>query len=130
MAYASDSGRKVKLQANAAMVALRYITKKLELYYKMVGWDTANLIKQYYTANQVLRIADESVGERWVEMNKPIMLPNRYGEPEPVYDEDIDPASGEPNEFYLCFFDLEGYEPSIVAAKEKEFRIKFKKDIL
>ena len=98
MAYASDSGRKVKLQQNASMVALRYITKKLELYYKMVGWDVVNLVKQYYTANQALRIADESVGARWIEINKPIELPNpRTGQPEPQWDEDIDPASGEPS---------------------------------
>jgi len=99
MAYASDSGRKVKLQQNASMVALRYITKKLELFYKMIGWDIVNLIKQYYTANQVLRIADESVGQRWIELNKPIMLPNpATGQMEVVFDEDIDPASGEPRE--------------------------------
>lgn len=99
MAYASDSGRKVKLQQNASMVALRYITKKLELFYKMVGWDVVNLIKQYYTANQILRIADETVGQRWIEINRPIMLPNpATGQLEVVYDEDIDPASGEPRE--------------------------------
>jgi hypothetical protein len=97
MAYASDSGRKVQLQQNASMVALRYLTTKLELYYKMVGWDVVNLIKQYYTANQILRISDELVGQRWVELNKPIMLPDSKGQPQPVMDESIDPASGEPN---------------------------------
>jgi len=98
MAYASDSGRKVKLQQNASMVALRYITTKLELYYKMIGWDTVNLIKQYYTANQVLRIADETVGDRWLELNAPLMLPNpSTGEPQIIWEEDLDPASGEPN---------------------------------
>lgn len=97
MAYASDSGRKVKLQANAAMVALRYITKKLELFYKLVGTDIVNLIKQYYTANQVLRVADESVGARWVELNRPIMLPNQFtGIEEPVFDEMLNPETGEP----------------------------------
>jgi len=98
MAYASDSGRKVKLQQNASMVALRYITTKLELYYRMIGWDTVNLIKQYYTANQILRIADEAVGERWIELNKPLMLPNQQGQPEVVYDEELDPETGEPME--------------------------------
>lgn len=98
MAYASDSGRKVKIQQNASMVALRYITTKLELYYKMIGWDVVNLVKQYYTANQVLRIADESAGDRWVEMNKPIVLPNPItGQPQVTWEEDLDPASGEPN---------------------------------
>lgn len=98
MAYASDSGRKVKLQQNASMVALRYITTKLELYYKMIGWDLVNLIKQYYTANQILRIADETVGQRWIELNKPIMLPNSKGQLEPVYDEELDPETGKPLE--------------------------------
>ena len=99
MAYASDSGRKVKLQQNASMVALRYITTKLELYYKMIGWDVVNLIKQYYTANQVLRIADETVGQRWLELNRPIVLPNPItGQPQVQWEEDIDPASGEPTE--------------------------------
>jgi len=98
MAYASDSGRKVKLQANATMVALRYITTKLELYYKMIGWDTVNLIKQYYTANQMLRIADEAVGERWVELNKPLVMPNAQGQPEYVLDEELDPETNEPME--------------------------------
>jgi len=99
MAYASDSGRKVKLQANASMVALRYITKPLELYYKMVGWDVVNLIKQYYTAKQVLRIADEVAGERWIELNTPLMLPNpNTGQLEVVLDEEINPETGEPSE--------------------------------
>ena len=96
MAYASDSGRKVKLQQNSSMVALRYITKKLELFYKLVGWDLVNLVKQYYTAEQILRITDESTGDRWVELNKPLQLPNAQGKMELVWDEDIDPASGEP----------------------------------
>lgn len=98
MAYASDSGRKVKIQQNSAIIALRYITTKLELYYKMIGWDTVNLVKQYYTATQILRIADESVGARWVEINKPLMLPNAQGQPEVVYDEELDPETGEPME--------------------------------
>jgi len=98
MAYASDSGRKVKLQQNASMVALRYITTKLELYYKLIGWDTVNLIQQYFTANQMLRVADESVGERWLELNKPLLLPDPVtGQPSQVWDEDLDPATQEPN---------------------------------
>jgi hypothetical protein len=99
MAYASDSGRKVKLQQNASMVALRYITTKLELYYKLIGWDTVNLIKQYYTATQMLRIADETVGQRWIQLNQPIILPNPMtGQPQYVFEEELDPATGEPME--------------------------------
>lgn len=38
-----------------------------------------------------------------------------------------DSASGEPNEFYIVFFDLEGNEANLISAKEKEFRVKFNK---
>ena len=97
MAYASDSGRKVKLQQNATIMALRYINNRLELYFKMIGWDLVNLIKQYYTATQALRIADETVGDRWVKLNQPLQMPNPMtGQPEYIYDEELDPESGEP----------------------------------
>lgn len=95
MAFASDSGRKVKLQQNASITALRYITTKLETLYQLIGTDITNLIKQYYTANQVLRIADESVGDRWIEINKPLMIDRGMG-PAPVYDEVLNPDTGEP----------------------------------
>lgn len=95
MAFASDSGRKVKLQQNASISALRYITTKLETLYQLIGKDLTSLIKQYYTANQVLRIADETVGDRWIEINKPLMVDFGRG-PAPIYDEVIDPETGEP----------------------------------
>lgn len=74
MAYASDSGRKVKLQQNATTLALRYVTTKVEQMYRLIGWDIVNLVKQYYTANEVLSIADEATGKRWIEINKPIEI--------------------------------------------------------
>jgi len=92
MAYASDSGRKVKLQQGATLMALRYLDVKFDLMYKLIGHDTINLIKQYYTANQILRIADESVGEKWVEINRPIQDP-RNGQP--IFDQVVDPETGE-----------------------------------
>ncbi len=95
MAFASDSGRKVKLQQNASITALRYITTKLEVLYQLIGEDLVNLIKQYYTANQILRIADETVGDRWIEINKPLMIDRGMG-PAPVYDEVLNPETGEP----------------------------------
>jgi len=95
MAFASDSGRKVKLQQNASITALRYITTKLETLYQLIGTDITNLVKQYYTANQILRIADETVGDRWIEINKPLMIDRGMG-PAPVYEEVINPETGEP----------------------------------
>ena len=102
MAYASDSGAKVKLQQNASMVALRYFTSKLEHFYKLLGEDVIFLAKQYYTAHQVLRLTDEYEGDRWVELNRPALIPNGQvdfnGNPimTPVFEEVLDPANGEP----------------------------------
>lgn len=101
MAFASDSGRKVKLQQNASVMALRYITVKLELLYRLIGWDTIHLIQQYFRAFQVLRIADESVGQRWVAVNVPALVPtgrtDQTGMPEmqPVMEAQTDPETGE-----------------------------------
>ena len=71
-AYASDSGRKVKLQQNASIMSLRYNTTKIQQLYKLTGKDILNLIKQYYKANQVINITDKETGERWIEINKPL----------------------------------------------------------
>lgn len=105
MAFASDSGRKVKLQQNATITALRYLTARIEQFYRLLGWDIANLAKQYYTAHQFLRIADESQAQRWVELNKPLQAPTGQVNPETgeqqtdvIFEEVLDPASGEPEE--------------------------------
>lgn len=103
MAYASDSGTKVKLQQNASVVALRYVTSKVESFYRLLGWDIMNLIKQYYTAHDVLRIADTYEGQKWLEINQPLMIPTgninpQTGQPEmrPIYEEVLDPETQEP----------------------------------
>jgi hypothetical protein len=103
MAFASDSGRKVKLQQNATITALRYLTGRVEQFYRLLGWDIANLAKQYYTAHQVIRVADEVVGQRWVELNKPMQVWTGQMDPntgEPImqyeFEEVLDPATNEP----------------------------------
>jgi hypothetical protein len=102
MAYASDSGRKVKLQQNATSLALRYISVRIEQFYRLLGWDLVNLVKQYYTASQVMRIVDESVGERWIALNQPMkMWTGRFdAQGQPVFDlvweEVLDPETNEP----------------------------------
>ena len=104
MAFASDSGRKVKLQQNATVIALRYLTGRIETFYRFLGWDVANLIKQYFTAHQVLRITDEAAGDRWVELNKPMQTftgqMDQQGQPimQTEYEEHLDPATNEPME--------------------------------
>lgn len=102
MAYASDSGRKVKLQQNATIMSLRYITARIESFYELLAYDVAKLSQQYYKAHQVLSITDDITGIRWVELNKPIMeytgqLNPITGEPEqrPVLLPEVDPANGD-----------------------------------
>jgi len=110
MAYASDSGSKVKLQQNASAVAQRYSTSKIENFYRLLGWDILNLVKQYYTAHDVVRVSDGYEGNRWTEINRPAMIPVRdpqtgqpvidpqTGQPQmrPVFEEVKDPATGKP----------------------------------
>jgi len=103
MAFASDSARKVKLQQNSSVVALRYLTSRIETFYRYLGWDIANLIKQYYTAHQILRITDQASGDRWQEINKPLTSFTGQIDPQtgqPVMrlemEEALDPATGKP----------------------------------
>lgn len=104
MAYASDSGRKVKLQQSATIMSLRYITARIESFYKSLAIDVAYLAQQYFRANQFLLLTDAMTGERWVELNKPITMPtgevDDMGQPvqQPILLEVLDPGSREPME--------------------------------
>jgi hypothetical protein len=84
-AYASDSGRKVKLQQNQSIMQLRYLTQRIETFYRNLGNDIVSLVKQYYTATQMFSIVDPIVGERWWLLNKP--MERQVG---------FDPATGQP----------------------------------
>jgi len=101
MAFASDSGRKVKLQQNASIMSLRYITARIEAFYKSLGSDIVRLVSQYYTAHQVLRVSDQLVGARWVELNKPMMEftgeVDQQGQPvmQPILLPEVNPDDGE-----------------------------------
>jgi hypothetical protein len=101
MAFASDSGRKVKLQQNATIMSLRYMTARIESFYVSLGHDIANLVQQYYQANQMLMLADEVVGARWIELHKPMMeFTGQYspdGQPvmQPILLPMTNPADGE-----------------------------------
>lgn len=103
MAYASDSGRKVKLQQNASVVALRYVTSKVESFYRLLGWDIMNLVKQYYTAHDVIRIADTYEGSKWLEINTPLEVPTGQIDTQTgmeqtrlVYEEVLNPEDNKP----------------------------------
>lgn len=103
MAYASDSGAKVRLQQNASMVAQRYSTSKIEQFYRLLGWDVVNLIKQYFTAHDIIRVSDNYQGNKWVELNRPLEIPTGQVNPQTgmeqtrmVFEEVTNPADGKP----------------------------------
>lgn len=101
MAFASDSGRKVKLQQNASIMSLRYVTARIEAFWRSLGEDMAKLVRQYYYASQILMVADEAAGARWVNVNQPMMEytgeMNPDGAPaqQPILFPLTDPGSGE-----------------------------------
>jgi len=103
MAFASDSGRKVKLQQNATIMALRYLTVRIEHFYQLLGQDIAALAKQYFTVDQVLRVADDIVGQRFIQLNKPLEKWSGQIDPEtgqaimePVFEQVFDPEDNKP----------------------------------
>ncbi len=75
MAFASDSGRKVKLQQNATIISLHYLSNRIKEFFQSLGEDMAELIKQYYTAEDVVRIVDNTAADRWVSINQPMEIP-------------------------------------------------------
>lgn len=74
-AYAADSGRKMKLQKNTGVMTLRYLTGPIELQHKSQAILITRLIVQFYTAHQVLRVTDDITGNRYLEINKPMLIP-------------------------------------------------------
>lgn len=104
MAFASDSGRKVKLQQNSTIMALRYLTERIRLMYRLVAEDILGLANQYFTASQVIRVSDELTGQRFIELNKPMEVwtgqTDENGEPimTTMFEQKFDPASQKPLE--------------------------------
>ncbi|RLE28374.1 MAG: hypothetical protein DRJ61_16545, partial [Acidobacteria bacterium] len=74
-AYAADSARKTKLQKNTGYMTLRYLTGPLELFHKRQAVLAARLIADNFTAHQILRVADDITGNRFIEINKPMLMP-------------------------------------------------------
>lgn len=103
-AFASDSGRKVQIQKQSASSQLTPIVKPVNTMLRNLGKDIVALQKQYFTANQIMNVADPVTGDRYIEINKPLTMPtgetDNFGIPVevPVFDEEIDPETGEPME--------------------------------
>ena len=74
-AFASDSGRKVAMQASSSASQMTPVTDKVQFMFKMIGQDVVKLIKQYYQAEQIFKIADPLNAEHYAHINKPIEMP-------------------------------------------------------
>ena len=75
LADASDSGRKVQLQQNSSVVALRYFTKHIEHIYSTIGKDLSTLSQRYMTAHTIMRASDDIGNDTWNEINRPFAMP-------------------------------------------------------
>lgn len=101
MTYASESGRKVALQQNAAAMSLTFQKNKMEIFYSDLGKAICANIQQYYTAEQSLPLTDEITGTQYIEINKPLttFTGNTGADGLPqlgiLYVPEIDPASQE-----------------------------------
>ena len=70
--YAYDSGVKSEMNKQSSSMHLSYFTKRIEQYYRLLGEDTSNYIKQYFKAHQVIGITDKTSAQQFLELNKPI----------------------------------------------------------
>lgn len=74
MAFASDSGRKVKLQQNQTIAALGYLVQDLEFGENTLGWDLIRILQRDY--NFTFFVKRQEMGDtRWIELNQPVLLP-------------------------------------------------------
>ena len=94
MANASDSGKKVAIQQNASIVALRAPQVKVQSMLKLIAKDTLLIASHTMRAHQLISIIDPYVGAKFIEINKPKMI--QIGvEPMtgfPVMDSIVEPA--------------------------------------
>ena len=108
-AFASDSGRKVQIQAQHSAGMLSYLTAKIEVLMKRTGRQIVALSRQYISAEEIIRTTDDYIGDRYFTINQPLMEPQidpNTGQPaidpmtgeaamQPVMEPVIDPASGD-----------------------------------
>lgn len=98
-AFASDSGRKVQMQSMSSASQLSWFMDKLEYMFEMIGTDLVGLIKQYYTAHQIIRISDPVAGDKFIELNAPMVAdPVGLGNPTDfvyMFEEVVNPETGE-----------------------------------
>lgn len=100
-AFASDSGRKVAMQSSSSASQMTPVTDKVQFMFKMIGQDMVELVKHYYQAEQIFKVADPLNSEHYAHINKPIQMPTGQITPQGdlvtslVWTEEVD-DKGEP----------------------------------
>ena len=89
MMGSSASGRQIKLQQNMTASALNYITSNIEYMYECIGINILDFAKLFYRAYKMIRIADQRSGDRFIELNKPFLMPNEETGKEEIVIKDI-----------------------------------------
>lgn len=73
-AYSQDSGKKVALQKNSAMMALRYLGVSFDMMYRYIGLDIIYLMRQYMTAEvEIENERSTGLEGEWKSINTPMM---------------------------------------------------------
>ena len=88
MSFASDSGKKVKLQQNSTIIALNYLANKLKHHNRMIGLDLAHIISKDFNFTYQVKTKDAMGQEQWKTMNQPIMMPKLTSDGQ-VYEEPV-----------------------------------------
>ncbi|RLB75255.1 MAG: hypothetical protein DRH24_19905 [Deltaproteobacteria bacterium] len=70
------------MQTQSLASQLTMITSRVEYMYKMIGTDLLELIKQFYKAEQVMKIADPLNTEHYAHINKPLQMPTGHVNPD------------------------------------------------
>ena len=100
-AFASDSGRKVRLQQMASAAQLTSVVDRVGAMFKFVGEDVVGLIQQFHTAQQIIKVSDPLNAFHYAEINTPIMQPvgvdPQSGMPimQPMVEPVLDPDTGD-----------------------------------
>jgi len=90
-AYNQDSGKKVALQKNSAMMALRYLNTPLDMLYRYIGLDLIELQSEFVDAEMQIQTQDLVTQQpTWSSINTPIMQlqPDGSEQPAATYSED------------------------------------------
>ena len=91
VANASDSGRKVEIQRQSTVTSLKTTERRTQQFTRNIARSVCNIIGQYFTFSDAYNIAEPGTVDRWVEINKPVLIIKRDDNGNPILDENNQP---------------------------------------